>query len=465
MNERRFVSLIIASLLAGCAGTSSPLSTDSPTDATDALPWEDVGALVYHESHDHVDRSLHTEVRRGVTVLNQSSLSDSGKSLGEYTEADAERGLIAVAVVTGIGSTMKILLLDEAALPALKLVGSFIEPNSYGDVKLDPAQPFAYIPYAMGAVPDGRAFSIWDVSEPARARRLGEAPGAGCHMLHPMRLGSTSYVWCAAIDGAQLYAITNTPNGAWTGVPLFAAEPQGDLEVVRYTTYYAALGPPRAWVTRVHDMTYQLDPLTNQPVLVTAHELQGIRVFDVSNPLVPRQVSGWRGQGTTEPIDRVHTVGLAKIGGKRIGIGATETFNKVPPAMYVVDFTDYAAPKLLAKWVPPGIRTDGGLTYSLHNFQVVGSRVYIANFHAGLWVLDLSDPAKPEPIALTTPVWDTEYPHPGQQDLPGFRLDQNMYWDPIVVNGYLIATDMSAGVEVLVVDGDPVGASDYDGFL
>jgi hypothetical protein len=457
----KLVAPIVALALAGClSGPSSP-AQPKPSDLVDTLNWESLGALLFSSDHDHADRDLHTEIRRGVQLENRSALSNDGLSLGVYSEVDSARGLLAVAVVTGTSSSMRIILLDEAALPALRVVGFFDEPQSYGDVKLDRSQPRVYVPYPLPAVPDGRAFSIWDISRVDVPRRIGEVPGAGCHMLHPMQIGATTYVWCAAVYAAQVYQIVDLPDGTATGVPLFPALPVEDLEVARYASYYSALGAPRAWILRVHDMTFQEDPLTGLPVLVTAHELQGIRIFDVSQPALPRQVSHWQGEGLGKPIDRVHTVGLANIDGRRIAFGATETFHKVVPSLYVVDFTDYATPKFLAEWNPPGVPSDERMTYSMHNFQVVGHRLYVANFHAGLWVLDIQDPSRPTPIALSTPVWDTEYPRPGQMDLAGFRMDQNMYWDVVVANGFVIASDVSAGLEVLRVDGDPAFDPSY----
>lgn len=458
-----FVVLVGAFLLAGCVGDRpSPVADPGASDALDALTWEEIGALLYSETHDHVDRDLHTEVRRGVKLLNRSTLSVDGLSMGEYIEIDAAQGLLAVGTVTGVGSTMHVSLLDQAALPAISILGSFVEPQAYGDVKFDKQQPRIYVPYAMPAVPDGKAFSIWDVTDPASPARLGEVPGVGCHMLHPMTIDSTSYVWCAAVDGAQVYRMVDLPDGSVTGVPLIPAEPVGVIEVARYPTYYEYLGTPRAWVMRVHDMTFQEDPLTGNPVLVTAHELQGIRVYDVANPAVPVPLGYWAGDALDKPMDRVHTVGMAKIGDRRIALGATETFNNVRPSLYIVDFTDYANPRFLAEWNPPGIETDQRLTYALHNFQVVDTTLYIANFHAGLWALDVSEPSAPFPIGLSAPVWDTEYPYPGQMDLPGFRNAQNMYWDVVIVDGYAIASDMSAGIEVLHFEGDPAGQEDHD---
>jgi hypothetical protein len=456
--------LVVASFLAGCLDpTSAPPST-SVDDESAMLSWEELGASIYSDEHDHRDRGIHEAVARGLTVLNASALSENGLSLGEYTEADHAHGLIAVAIVTGAGSTMRIALLEEDALPGLDVVGYFDEPDSYGDVKFDDERPLLYVPYPG----NDRAFSIWDISDVKNPRRLGQAAGSGCHMLHPLRIDGISHVFCAGLGGTYAYRIQYTPQGV-EAVPVGLAVPQSDPEVARYATYYQDLSPlGPALISTPHDQTAQPDPLTGQPLLVTAHELQGIRVFDVSVPAAPKEISAWRGDGMNDyALERVHTVGLAKIDGRRIGFGATETFTDVEPALYIVDFTDWTNPKFLARWTPPGIVGDQGITYSLHNLQVVGTRLYLTNFHGGLWVLDVTDPANPITEALRTPVRDTEYPRPGEfMQIGEFQIfnNVNQYWDVIVVNGYTIVTDMSAGIEVFLVDGDPAGDPDWDGF-
>jgi hypothetical protein len=445
------IGMLAVLLLSGCLVPQTP-ADDAPPGTASPIDWNAIGASIFDADHDHHDRAIHQERSIGLKLLNQATFSDDGKALGEYIEADHERGLIAVAVVTGAGSTMRIVLLDEAALPDAKIVGAFTEPSSYGDVKLDATQPLVYVPFGGSS---GRAFTIWDIADVAKPRRVGEAAGSGCHMLHTLAIQGTSYVFCAGLGGSLVYRIEKLPDASLRGVHVATATPQSDPEARRYSTYYSTLTPiGPALLTTPHDQTAQLDPITKQPLLVTAHELQGIRVFDINNPLAPREISLWRGQGMSQPMERVHTVGLAAIGGKRIGFAATETFTKVEPSLYIVDFTDFAAPRFLARWTPPGIPHDGGLTlaYSMHNLQVVGTRLYATNFHAGLWIMDVSDPAAPVIEALRTPVKDAE------------SSFINEFWDVIVVNGYAICTDMGAGIEILHVDGDPAGEPSWDGF-
>lgn len=439
---------VLVFFLAGCVSEPpSPQDADEDGLALDHLTWEELGALVFEPGHAHTDRELHVDVARGLQVLNRSTFGHDGQSRGTYIEADVDDGLIAVGIFNSMDGSMDTVLLDANALPALNVVGEFHEPTAYGDAKLHPGRPLAYVPGG-----DQGAFAIWDVTDPASPRRIGDAPGA-CHMTHPQEIAGVPYVWCS-LGGATAYRIEFLPDGSAQGVPVGTALPQSDPEIARYATYYQSLTPiGPALTVAPHDMTAQEDPLTGEPILVVASELHGIRVYDVGVPLAPIEISAWRGDGMDATLERLHTVGLFEHDGRRIGVGTTETFTSVEPAMYIVDFTDYANPEFLARWVPPGIEHDDTLTYSLHNFQAVGDRLYVTNFHGGLWVLDITDPAAPEEVALRVPVWDA-----------GNLAAINEYWDVLVVNGYVLVTDMSSGVEVLHIEGDPAGDPDWIGF-
>lgn len=465
-------ALLSLGLLAGCLDDDGDAGTDPVQQELAQLSWEELGDVVFDDEHEHNVRDQHTEVRRGVDVLDRSTFKegDEDASLGEYTELDNEGDLIAMAVVTGsAGVDLRIVLLDRTALPDLVVLSTFDEPGAYGDVKIDEERPLVYVPYpgarfSTNVNEPGRAFSIWDVSDPTAPVRVGEAAGGGCHMLNTLRIDGTSYVWCASVTGPTTFRVEELPAGGAVGVPVGSAFPQSDPETARYADYYTAISPlGPALLMAPHDMTAQVDPITGDPILVVAHELHGIRVFDISNPLAPLEIGHWRGESAETPIDRVHTALIAGIGDRRIAFGATETLFDVAPAMYIVDMTDFSDPQYLGTWLPPGVPHDDGLAYSLHNFQVVGERLYMANFHAGLWVLDVSDPSDPYPVALRTPVFDCSYPRP-EESVVGHPIDANQIWDPIVVDGYTLITDIPCGVEVLHVEGDPAGDPEYTSF-
>lgn len=442
----RALLLVLALVAAGCVAPAADL------DAAATLPADpSVASASLFVAHDHTDRELHAEMAHGLRVEAFSTLTDDELSLGEYAEADAAQGLVAVMVA--LTGKQGFVLLDRAALPDIKVLSTSWDEGSYGDVKLDDELPLLY--HATGAEP---AFHIWDVSDPSEPVRVGQAPGSGCHMIHPIRVAGATYVWCVTLPTTQLYRVERLPAGGYVGVPLAYAIPQSDPEVARYASYYADLTPlgPAALLGS-HDMTAQEDPLTGAPVLAVANELQGIRLFDISRPEVPIEIGHWRGEGLADPMERVHTVVLHKVGEKRVAFAATETWSDVPPHFYFVDFTDPASPMLLADWVPPGIDTSDSLRFSAHNLNVAGARAYLANFHGGMWVLDVADPAQPRIVAHRIGVHDTEFPEEGKIVLGDFAVDTNGYWDVIVVDGYAIVTDVPSGIEVLAVDGDAHG--------
>lgn len=462
------VAVLLGMSVAGCLDDSRTLPVDA---AFAGHEWAELGAMLYEPDHEHNIRDLHEEVARGVEVLDFGTLSEDGRSLGEYTEIDLQRNIIAVATVIGEnGADLRISLLDADALPELILLGEFDVPGAYGDVKIDPELDLVYVA-APGADAGGvntltseaYGFHIFDISDPANAVPVGGGIGPGCHMLNTLRIDGTSYVWCATFTGAQGYRIVETPSG-YVGMPVGPANFQSDPEVLAQAEYYAELSPlAPALVTINHDQTAQIDPLTGDPILVSAHELNGIRIFDISTPEVPIEISHWRGAGMDAPMHRMHTAAVYEIGERRIGFGATETLWDAPPEVYIVDFTDYAEPVFLERWTPPGIPDDGGAAYSMHNFQVVGTRLYVANFHAGTWVLDVSDPADPVPIALRTPVYDTSYPWPEQPLMGSVPMDMDWIWDVVVADGYVLHSDGAAGIEVFHVKGDPAGDASYRG--
>lgn len=455
MGGWRLCTVALALLLAGC------MAGPQEAQPAQALPGLDALGAAVAVKHDHTDRALHEDVARGLSVLDASALSDDGTSLGEYREADHARGLVAVTSTLKRGATF--VLLDAEALPALRVLSSTFEPGASGDVKLDREEPLLYHAFPG----DATAFSVWDVSDPTRPVKLATVRGEGCHMLSPQRIGGVPHVWCAGYQ-PTLYRLERTPAGLM-GVAIARVTPQSDPETLRYASYYEELVPagPVGLVGALtaHDMTAQDDPLApGRPLLVVAYELQGIRVMDVSTPVAPREVAHWRGEGLPGPMHRIHTAFLAQVGERRIAFAATETFHHVAPEVYVVDFTDLAKPRLLAVWTPPGIEDDGHILFSAHNLQVVGGRMYVANFHGGMWVVDVSDPEAPRTLAVRQPVRDTDYPEKGKMLLPDVPLDVNSVWDVVVVRGYALVTDVPAGVEVLAVDGDPHGDPAWSSF-
>ena len=61
---------------------------------------------------------------------------------------------------------------------------------------------------------------------------------------------------------------------------------------------------------------------------------------------------------------------------------------------------------LVATWTNPAGRAGGSLTFSPHNQQIVGDRIYLSHYHGGVYVLDASaafaEALRGDPVGLTS---------------------------------------------------------------
>jgi hypothetical protein len=142
------------------------------------------------------------------------------------------------------------------------------------------------------------------------------------------------------------------------------------------------------------------------------------------------------------------------INGTRVIVAIPEYAN--PPTMFLLDATDYSRIKLLSEWTLYPDRDLSGeqaALFSLHNFQIVGHRVYLAMYHGGVWVFDIADPTMPKPVAYTLP-------RPAEARTGTLPLT----WDVVVANGYVIALDIPTGLHFFHFVDDPAGDARFDSF-
>ena len=96
-------------------------------------------------------------------------------------------------------------------------------------------------------------------------------------------------------------------------------------------------------------------------------------------------------------------------------------------------------------------------SFSLHNFQIVDGKVYIAMGHGGVWVVDISTPEKQSnPVPL-----GSYYPHEPRRDGESYSIYP---WDVVVHDGYMLTAEGNTGLYVLHFAADPAGDETYDSF-
>ncbi|HWC25095.1 MAG TPA: hypothetical protein VG474_00795 [Solirubrobacteraceae bacterium] len=274
----------------------------------------------------------------------------------------------------------------------------------------------------------------------------------------------------------------------------------------------------------VHDTFIQNDPLDGRTYLYNAAGFStGFSVYDITDPRRSRQVAEWDltpecdedwyahtidvthrdgRRYVTMPaemlllVDRKTPTGLAEMSGEdqREGCGTFVGNGDKPGPLWIVDATDFsklgpandrktpaqaaatdAALKqasqdaLVATWTNPAGRAGGSLTFSPHNQQIVGDRIYLSHYHGGVYVLDASAAfagprERPRELGFIVPHDPRTRPLLGQPPLTGllgrfftdFPFGRPEIWDMVAYKGHVLASDMTGGLYSLRYDDSPL---------
>ena len=472
------VPVLVATLvLAGCVSPPE----DDPTGTAGVL-----GAFVdpIVDDHDHAAFEEHALSTASMALVAHTTMSDDGKALSYIGEMDTS-GNLTVVQVLGRGSMPGFVLLDVSDPAAPTPVGRAQMPTAYVvDVKFSPDGKHVFAAGQAGPtrgraaeqVPGGfedavgaNGFVQWDVSDPADPVRVGGGlvEPTGCHMLSVKVLQEELTVFCVA---NTVMVFQHAGEGAWTQVAAMGPGASGaGLERVVDETVAAGTGAANALLlgAEPHDITVQEDPLEpGRWLALVSYWDFGLRVFDVTDPRDPVELGAWAGDAAQVYEGNVHGAILALHEGKRVAVVGPELLGSTVPALWVLDMEDLAAPRLMAEWVPPGQHATQGLLLTVHQFQVVDGRVYLAYNHAGVWVLDLArivaggyseDPARPEVLGYYLPHEKVELFDPDLAAVPNT-------WDVNVKDGYVFASDRYTGFYVLHHVPDALGDATLTSF-
>jgi hypothetical protein len=142
--------------------------------------------------------------------------------------------------------------------------------------------------------------------------------------------------------------------------------------------------------------------------------VSGIRMFDIKNPRQPREIGFF--QTAVAPLRGTHGFWLHQDDkGNKYAFVATQVEGYFNNILIIVDVTDPAKAREIARWWYPGQHTAGGETkpenwvtdaaglrsrlpniwVSLHDITVYKDRAYLAYRDQGVIILDISNIAKP----------------------------------------------------------------------
>jgi hypothetical protein len=205
-----------------------------------------------------------------------------------------------------------------------------------------------------------RGVLVYDISNPGTPVRVREVPSQRAN------------VHTVFVQGELLFAASADPDGV---VLIFdISEP---LSPVLLSKFLARdFNPRRSYGP--HDM------FAFEDRLYVNYWGAGYVVADVSNPQTPRELGRYRYERSTS-----HANAVGRIGERLIAFEGGEDWGA---HLRVLDVTNPAQMKLLAQW-----RLHEHI--SLHNMVLVGTKLYIAHYHNGVRVLDVSVPELPRPVA------------------------------------------------------------------
>lgn len=300
------------------------------------------------------------------------------------------------AFVSGFESGLWIVDVQDPAMPA---VVSHIEPPEpdYWNAAWV-VDTTVYIASARKGV------LIYDVANPAAPVAVGSVPAVEDRL----------NVHTLFVDGTTLYAMSPAPNAET--LIFDVSTPAMPALLSRFVAQGASAEEGR----HPHDAT------VFGGRLYVNHWASGLVIADVQDPAKPAELGRFTYEDATS-----HASAVGIIGGRTIVFEGGEDWGA---HLRVIDATDPANPTQIGEFA---LRPE----VSLHNMQLVGTRLYVAWYQDGVRVLDVSSPAAPVQVGYYN-TWRESDPGRGRSFYDG-AIGIRTPGD-----GYIYVTDLSRGLMI-----------------
>lgn len=211
-----------------------------------------------------------------------------------------------------------------------------------------------------------------------------------------------------------------------------------------------------------HDMWIEEHPVTGRLVMYVAHWDCGLLTVDVTDPARPALL-GVYDDLAPSTRNRIHFARPdPTLRDERVIAWSGPEIDQSPGEpgyLRAYDVTDPARIAQVGTWRLPGqVENDMPFVFSPHNFDFRGDLLAVAHYHAGVWVLDVSDPANARPIGYYLPHGAEDSPYEGEvwRKTPNFPIPYlpNVYeakWFTSPTDGetYLLVSERGTGLYVL----------------
>jgi hypothetical protein len=441
-------------------GTRLLSTTDDPIKDDRSLQWD-------HESYNARTCSLPAI---GHNVLNATGVPH--KYIGEL-DMHGEHDLGAVAVL-GSREKPRVYLLDIKDRANPKVLSMIEQSGTYiVDVKITEDGKFLYTASQATAAPEITArptepltpvgFSVYNIQDRAKPKYIGTVvdSGAGCHMMSLVQVASNQdAVFCISAQLRSYLIQRDNDRILNLGFVPYSPTPS--------QAGGAGLGP--------HDTTVFHEGgkfRAGKSYQVVSYLNYGVRVLDITDAPVVKEVGSWMGQGAKHYHGAVHTAMMFRVGDHRYIAATPEYTNaaaKEVPSVWVLDADDLSNLKLIGEWYHPNEHAAQGLYLTLHQWQVAPTgkdltpdqvRIYITYNHAGIWVLDLGKILAHDNAGAILGFNSARTPIEPEKCVPNSILST---WDVGVVDGHIYGTDRCTGLWVFHYEGDRLGDERVRGF-
>ena len=499
------------SMLGEPATATTPLGRGLIQDATPGPCTEAAkSGMPEGEGHDHQNVEQHRGLRCAIEQsafipLNEELAARPDVVLGEM---DVKQDIAAVSVIWPEGGILFFDVADpgkprflswyrssqcESAAIANNC-GAFVDLSADAKTAFIAQQSLTVVPGAdadavdagpnPATTPGVEVVDLTDPTAPERRQILPVVSQGGVHTARSHKIPG---------KGEYVFSIANS----------FAVDPGSGIDISQLDPETGRLSAlSRIEIGETHDTFIQNDPDGHTYLYIAGGYSKGLLVYDVTDPAEPALVAKWDLTPECTSDWYSHTVDVTHVNGKRIVTMPAEVFTSgtqsedeqalgcgtvggngdQPGPLWILDATDFSklaqdgdTPEqlkakseqtLIATWTNPAGRAAGNLTFSPHNQQIVGNRIYLSDYHGGVFVLDATEAfqgkhSRPRELGYIVPNGEASNeaarPLAGAQGPGGAKprvRGRSSIWDMVFYKGYILAADQVGGFYSLRYTGD-----------